>query len=565
MSFPRLILLTTLIAVALAVLDLWVNIARIQRWACAGAFAALATLTLVRNFSWGLLGFCMIVTAVWIVYAIFGWQPEAGTSPKPIKCQLRYPVLTAILAVAVFAAISLWTVFRVLTFSAPNYDFGIFSQMFYYMKQTGLPLTTLERSGLLSHFAVHVSPIYYLMLPVYWLFPYPVTLQILQAAVITSGVIPMWLIGKQKGLSGWQRTLLCAVLLFLPTTAGGASYDLHENCFLLPLILWLLYAMDRKSWLLTALFALLTLCVKEDAAVYVAVIALYQIIRTTVNYDRKKIWELVAGVCLFAAALGWFFAVTGYLASQGDGVMTYRYKNFDFDGSGSLITVVKAVLLCPMKLMAECTKDRDRLVYIAQTLIPLLGLPLMTRKFQRYILLIPYILVNLMPSWQYQYNIFFQYSFGSSALLLYLVAVNLADIRWEMPRLAAALCAAAVSCGFFFSLVTPRINNTCNLYREYKPYYQNIATALETVPDDAIVTTHTFYAVPLSQRQFIYDLNFCSREQLLSSDYIVVKKTYEKEIKKLGFDNFVGLDNLLQENGYAQCLTQGNLIIYCRK
>ena len=41
------------------------------------------------------------------------------------------------------------------------FDFGIFSQMFYYMKESGLPLVTCERDRLLSHFAVHFSPIYY--------------------------------------------------------------------------------------------------------------------------------------------------------------------------------------------------------------------------------------------------------------------------------------------------------------------------------------------------------------------------------------------------------------------
>lgn len=39
------------------------------------------------------------------------------------------------------------------------YDFGIFSQMYEYMKETGLPLTTCERDELLSHFSVHFSPI----------------------------------------------------------------------------------------------------------------------------------------------------------------------------------------------------------------------------------------------------------------------------------------------------------------------------------------------------------------------------------------------------------------------
>ena len=55
---------------------------------------------------------------------------------------------------------------------ASAYDFGLFSQMYYYMGKCLLPLTTCERDGLLSHFAVHLSPIFYLLLPLYKLFPF---------------------------------------------------------------------------------------------------------------------------------------------------------------------------------------------------------------------------------------------------------------------------------------------------------------------------------------------------------------------------------------------------------
>lgn len=564
MSFARLILTTLIVAAVLCALSLLFPIKWAERWIGVGLFATLGIVTLTSNFSWALAGFFLLVLGILTVYAILGWKSEDSESAPAKKAHWVFPLITGILAAVIFAVICVWTICRVLTFSSPTYDFGIFSQMFYYMKNTGLPLTTLERTGLLSHFDVHISPIYYLMLPIYWLFPSPVTLQVLQAAVIVSAVIPMWLIGKQRGLSGLQRTLICALLLLLPTTAGGAYYDLHENCFLLPLVLWLLYALDRKSLLLTVLFGILTLSVKEDAAVYVAIIAIYAAVRALVNDSKSRRRELILSISLLVFSLGWFFAATGYLANHGDGVMTSRYRNFDYDGSGSLTAVIKAVLLCPMKLMYECTKDPDRLIYISQTLLPLLGLPLLTRKYERYFLLIPYILVNLMADWQYQYNIYFQYNFGSSALLLYLCAVNLADIRWKIPRLAALVCAVAVSCGFFFSLVIPPATETKQLYQDNKTYYTGIHQALEQVPDDVSVTAHTFYTVPLSQRKILYDVRYCQLDQLLSSDYVVLKKTSSRDYqnKNLRVDGFDELESVLLENGYSLHFSKGSLMIY---
>lgn len=93
-----------------------------------------------------------------------------------------------------------------------------------------------------------------------------------------------------------------------------------------------------------------------------------------------------------------------------------------------LLTVVKACILSPMKAIYECV-DEEKLPFIAFTLLPLLGLPLFTRRYERYLLLIPYVLVNLMSDYPYQHDIFFQYTFGSAAFLLYLTLLNLADLK----------------------------------------------------------------------------------------------------------------------------------------
>lgn len=563
MSLPRLLILTVIFTAVLWALSQRYRIVIWERWAIPGVFALLAGAVLTNTYTDAFFLFCLVILAIMAVYAIWGHAPTREKPQAAGKVHWSFPAITCLLALGFLFLVSLWTVLRVKTFYAPNFDFGIFSQMFYNMKESGLPMTTVERDGLLSHFAVHVSPIYYLILPFYCLFPTPETLQVLQAAVLASAVIPMWLIGKQHGLGGLPRTLLCALLLLLPTTAGGTSYDLHENCFLLPLVLWLMYAIDRENIWLTGLFALLTLAVKEDAAVYVAIAALYLVIRCGVNYRKGTGKMLFTGIGLLILSVSWFLLVTDYLANQGDGVMTYRYDNFIYDGSGSLLSVVKAVILCPMKMLYECM-DAEKLMYLGQTMVPLLALPLLTRKFERYLLLIPYILLNLMSDYQYQHDIMFQYNFGSSAFLLYLTAVNLADLRWKMPRLIALGAAVCVSLGFFCSLIVPNVQNMQALHAEYEDYYRQVSDALAQIPEDASVTAHTFYVVPLSQRSTLYDVRYCSQEHLLSSEYVVLKKSSSGDFSRgnLGVKGFDNVDALLKANGYTEFLKQGSLIIY---
>lgn len=554
MSLGRVLLITCAVSVLLFSVSRFWNTAAGERWCIAGIFCVLAIATLQASFTWAFLLACILLFAVLAIFAHRGW----ASAPAPVapikKANPVYLWVTVILSGLFFLFVCAWTVGRVTSFSAPSYDFGIFSQMFYHMKESGLPMTTLERDGLLSHFAVHVSPIYYLLLPFYCLAPTPATLQVLQAAVITSSVIPLWKICKHHGLSGLPQVLVCVLLLLYPAFSGGTSYDIHENCFLAPLLLWLFYGIDRKNTAITAVAALLTLTVKEDAAVYVAVISLWLIVKTLLRFQKSHRKDLLTGILMLAVSILWFFLVTGYLAKHGDGVMTYRYSNFIYDGSASLVTVIKAVVLSPMKALYECV-DPEKLGFIALTLLPLLGLPLLTRRYERYLLLIPYVLVNLMSDYQYQHDIFFQYTFGSTACLLYLTAVNLADISHCRIRILALATAAAVSLVCFSTTVFPKAKPYPQYSIRYYSYYQGIRDTLDTIPADASVTAATFYTTHLSQRDTLYDLRYASKEHVLQTQYVAISISADGDFQKYATpgqkDGFENLIKFLTENGYT--------------
>lgn len=564
MSLPRLLIVT---GIVLALLEGTARLLRqqVERWMLLGIFTVLAAVAVVSSFTWPFLLVCVLVFALLLGYACRGWNPGEACKPSAEKSGFAAG-LTAILAVGFFVLVSAWTVGRVYSFSVPTYDFGIFAQMFHSMRTTGLPITTVERDGALSHFAVHVSPIYYLLLPFYMLVPTPATLQVLQAAVLASAVIPLYLIAKRHGLPPLVRTAICALLLLYPAFAGGTSYDIHENAFLTPLILWLFYGLDRRSIPLTAAFAALTMMVKEDAPVYVAVIALWLLLRG-VLHKRSK-WELTAGALLMISSVAYFFAVTTYLSTNGDGVMTYRYNNFIYDGSSSLVTVIKAVLLSPMKAVFECV-DKEKLQFIGLTLLPLAGIPLLTRRYERFILLIPYILVNLMSDYKYQHDIFFQYTYGSTACLIYLVTVNLADIREQKLRITALMLALCISAGCFGAQIMPKATQYPKQCKTYAAYYDSLRNVLDTVPEDVSVAATTFYTTYLSQRDTLYDIRYASKEHIFSCEYVVLSVTDKNSYKAFAEDGEKGYENLVEqllERGYEKCAEyKGRLEVYKKR
>lgn len=563
MSLPRLLIIT---GVVLALLEGTSRLLPryLERWAVLCAVTVLSAAALVYAFTWPFFIACGLLFALSLAYACKGWDDSSMPKPSIRKSPLAAGV-TALLAIGFFLLVSAWTVGRVRSFSTPTYDFGIFSQMFHSMRTTGVPITTVERDGALSHFAVHVSPIYYLLLPFYMIVPKPETLQVLQAAVLASAVIPLYLIAKRHGLRPFTRTCLCLLLLLYPAFSGGTSYDIHENAFLTPLILWLFYGIDRKSIPLTALFALLTMMVKEDAPVYVAVIALWLLLRGLLRKNAK--WERRIGITLLIAALAYFFTVTSYLARSGDGVMTYRYSNFMYDGSSSLVTVIKAVFLSPMKAVFECV-DKEKLEFIGLTLLPLALLPLLTRRYERLILLIPYILVNLMSDYQYQHDIFFQYTYGSTACLFYLVTVNLADFKDQSHRFLALALALCISAACFGAQILPEALEYPKRSKTYAAYYDKLRAVLDTVPEGASVAATTYYTTYLSQRDTLYDVRYGSREHLLGCEYMVLGVTDQYSYKPYAVNGENGYENfrdMILSQGYVKIAEyEGRLEVYKR-
>lgn len=530
------VLLTAVLSVflLLSLLNWWVDLARVERWALLGCFGWLTVVAVSASFTLPFFLACMVLLALLAVYAVRGAVTEKSDISRSGDKALPGAAVTAALALGFTAFVGAWTVLRVKTFCSPTYDMGIFTQMFHSMNTTGLPYTTLERDGLLSHFAVHVSPIYYLMLPFYALFPAAETLQILQAAVLASSVVPLWRIARRNGFSSVGTALLCALLLFYPSFSGGTSYDLHENAFLTPLLLWLFDALEDDRLWGVALFGVLTLLVKEDAAVYVAVVALWVTLEALLRRERRRLWT---GLVMLGGALAYFLAVTTYLSRVGDGVMTYRYENFLSQSDGSLFGVVQTVLISPMKLIFECM-DAEKIEFLLQTMLPLLFLPLLTRRYTRLVLLIPYILVNLMSDYQYQHSIFFQYTYGATACLFYLTVVNLADLRAWLKRkkcpwggVAVRAAALLVSAAFFCAAVVPKASGYFALRKTYAAYYARVEAQLAEIPENVTVTATTFYTVPLAQRETLYDLGYCSLEHLRASQIVVLSDSEKYTVR----------------------------------
>lgn len=481
---------------------------------CFGCFAFLTVLQ-AENYYFA---FLMSALAAMIV---FYFNSKGRLKLKaPVSSLKKWGLI--ILIIAGFSAVSgIIGVLRYKTFSTPNYDFGIFCQMFYNMKESLRPVTTCERDGLLSHFAVHISPVYYLLLPFYFIAPSPVTLQLGQTFVLASSVIPLALIAKKYGLSNSKTVFLAALFMFHPAIISGTGYDLHENCFLLPLLLWMFWAYETERDVPMLVFALLTLTVKEDAAIYILFFAVY------VFLGRRN--TLSAAVLFFFGAAYFLFALY-MLKTYGNGVMSDRYKNYLPNG-GTLFDMIKVILADPAYVFGQLLLDNnggyaDKIMFILQLFVPFAFLPFATKKLSNLLLLLPMVLMNLMTVYLYQYDIGFQYHFGVLAFIAYLSVINLSAVSDSSARnfLAAGLCASLI---LFTVAGIPRMNYYLNKYSTGKADYQIMNEALDEIPDDASVICSTYLLPRLSSRAEVYEDWY--HDNTVETDYVILDTRYDCE------------------------------------
>ncbi len=361
--------------------------------------------------------FILLALAMIAIIANFIKSENISLTARDISAKTSF-IIVSIAFVALSAYFICVLGARTACYCSPCYDMGIFAQMYDNMTETLLPFTTCERGEHLSHFAVHFSPILYLLLPFCYIFKVTDVLVWAQILVVFSGVFPLLLICRKLKLSNIRSTLVCLVFLFYPAMSSGAFYDFHENAFLAPLILWTLYFVHAEKWIPTFVFALGVLAVKEDAALYVAFIALFVI------FSRKKIWQ---GIGLFVMTVCYFLFAMFMLMQGGEGIMLGgRYYNIIGD-NGGFADLIRVALVNPALYAAESFTP-EKLLYALNMLVPVAFLPLMTRKPSRWLLIAPLFVMNLITDYHYQYNLTFQYSFGSGALLIYAAAINLADM-----------------------------------------------------------------------------------------------------------------------------------------
>ncbi|MDP4087776.1 MAG: DUF2079 domain-containing protein [Bacillota bacterium] len=515
------------------------------------------TLLLINVTIWGLVNvykvqgniiFTIILSAVVLSVYYYVFIKKKLFNFEEFEISRRKSVILLITAFSCYVLlIGGLTVLRYLDYKQNIYDTSIFSQMYYYLSKWGLPYTTVERGKLLSHFAVHFSPIYYILLPGYMLFSSPVFLAIAKTLLLASGVFPLYKTCRHRGLSNICSIMLSVSYLLFPfliasNIGDGDGHILNENYFYPALLFWIFYFIEVERFKPMWIFCIMTLLVKEDAPIILACIGLYLILYRKSNFHGK---------ILFVLSAVYFFAVTKFIIPQfGEQyLIASYYNNFVPDSSLAFPAILYALIFKPSYVIQQIFTP-GKLIFLCQLLIPLLLLPLQSlKKVRNLILVIPIVLTSLLcinPS--YIYATASHHNMAPICICFYLTVLMLSEIKSKRRRFFLVLSILLVTSIFSTSY---NIDKTKYLsyYIENRDSIKLIDSALSKIPEDVSVTATDGFSTKLTKRFTL--TNFFNP----SCDYAVI------DMSNIGGNNKKTVQTLLKGNEYGVSDYKKNLYL----
>ncbi len=462
------------------------------------------------------IGLCAVMAFMfWLCEFDWSWITKMNISRK------TRIALTVVFAGMTGCFVLLLMIMGYLTYTAEaGNSTAVYTQMLWQMSQHFTPDTTLEFGESVSHFAVHFSPIFYLYLPFYMVLPSPVTLYILQTAAVLSAVIPLSKLAKSKGLSNGMTLVVCLLFCLFPALIGGASGGFHEYALLIPLLFWLIWALEEtKLWAIVT-FGILCLCVRETAAVYLVALGLYRLISCGFKKENEKQKrDRILGLSILGVSLVYLISALLILTYAGQGTLITRFSNITGIYNTTFGTLIKEILVNPAIVIYEILTT-SKLLFTLCFLLPLLILPFMSGQKATLVLLVPFVALNLLSDFSYHIRMDFPYALGSIPFIFYMVVLTLE----KHPKLPAKKerISQWIALAFCCTLIV-------GAYRAANESFQaeyllsgtkepvTISQALEMIPEDASVTASSRLLTALADREEIYTLG-----HNISTDYVVI-------------------------------------------
>ncbi len=305
-----------------------------------------------------------------------------------MKKDRLFDVAISILTIAYILYFSYFQYIEHITYNTTGLDLGVFMQSLYTLCRYRLLLVNNAEGPFvygmaisLTHFAVHNSPILFIIAPLYCIFPSAFTLLLIQTLALGITAIIVYKFSVKVLENRALAFLLALLYLSNPSLHGINAFDFHPSIFAIPLLLLTIYLIDKNNHILALISSLFALMCKEDISLGVLGIGLwllYRSLKYRYNLNMKLFLknlkndsEIRIGLLLVLLSIIWLVLSVFIIIPYFSPIHVFPFKGWYYTKSSLTIdmghkfmytlTFLSAVGFLPLWLLDE---------YLTLTLIP---------------------------------------------------------------------------------------------------------------------------------------------------------------------------------------------------
>ena len=353
---------------------------------------------------------------------------------------------------------------------------------------------TTENGHEFLRLGVHVDPFLALLAPLWWIWPSPLMLLVVQTLAIASGALPVYWLARKR--LGDERAAACfaAAYLLYPATQFNALTNSgpHAVSFAVPLILFAIWFLDNDRLVPFGVAALLAASTKEEIPLAIGCLGIWY----AVAHGRRLVGATIFALGLTATLVD-FLVIIPHFAPAGSNPFADRYSAVGGTPGG----IGHTFLTHPGTLIAEATGS-GKPHFLILLLLPVAGLCLL----EPLLLLgaLPDLAIDLLSSRPQQTMLGYQYTAGIVPFVIAAAVFGAARIKGRVSpvRLATyALVLGAAFAGAHTPLTTAY--DAIPAARGANPLREAKAHALSLVPPGVPVSATNRFGGYLSDRRFI--------------------------------------------------------------
>lgn len=307
-------------------------------------------------------------------------------------------VVLGLIIVFYIILFSYLSIHRVLSLNSHYYDLGIMNQTVYNTSRGYfLEMTNQEFRKNISRLAVHFDPILAVFAPLYWLYPGPEVLLIVQTLVLASGALAIFLI-SQKILKNKLMSLIFAAsyLLFFPVQRANL-FDFHAVVLATSFLLWMIYFSLEKKRIATIVFVILALLTKEHVGLIIFLFGGYLFL-----FKKERKFGLLVALLGLIFFLFSFFLVIPYFRQQTHFALKY-YTDFGETPTQVILGVLKKPSLTIKYLLQPESRQ-----YLSRLFLP--HLPYILFSPIEVLISLPELVINILSANGNMRSIYFHYN-----------------------------------------------------------------------------------------------------------------------------------------------------------